>query len=590
MNIQRAYFIRWILPAMALILIAIPAKAQLPILVHNPDTTYFLEAPTLGEITVTANRESDYTSLSNLIGTSEITTSVSGITKDLQRDLPSMIRIYTDQGFPLLTKYTSNNSLTSAIPDSAVSLELREPGAKFPNPDAPVILRPAYGQRGSLSLSPLTQDLSLGFGDPDTVAGRVSLSHSGAFNGFEQFIPELQAYNTTYSGFGSFRTELFDTQIEVTLQHSQSHNNYSDLLNIDKLKESDQGTNVFLSYSVPLGKQTLDAGIIHQRGKEHRQVEDLNTGYNTTNEIEATAYTIALGNKTSEVRAIYHNLHRIYPWSRDSVSMRRVETLITHRQQLSQGISLKVEARFDHRDGEPSLGGELHFHPHEKVMLSFNAGRLYDAIGSEALNNLMYSVQIAPHPWTVTFTRLGTDFYLDNASIHAAVGQKKIQRGWYGKTAYAQGWVGRLGAKGILVTSAREHFNLSWNLEGVSREFSLDTEGSPSQIMPGIARFEGHASLDLNLGNMSYSLQTDTFIDRHLRISEDVSANLGSQYFLSMAATRKMGAIKLGVSINNALNLVGKKNYIMAHYSKGSGMKYVSAPPFVNINLGITFY
>jgi hypothetical protein len=441
---QTKHSFTWFTTILIVALPLLSVHGQQPILVHNQDTTYFIETPMLENIVVTANRYPELTTFDDLITDTELNTSVSGMTRDLQRDLPAMIRLYTPQGIPMLTKYTSNNSLTSTIPDSAIGLEVREPGAKFPNPDATVIMQPNYFRRGTISLGPLSQTAVITSGTQQKIAGNIALSHSGTSHILENMIPEMQVYNTTYSGYGGLRADLSNSQTEVIFHFSDSGNEYGNLLGVEEFLESDRSANLFVHSQYELGDHTLYAGFARQDGREYQYVRETKNDYEVINEIHATSLTAAVSSNTTELRANFHDLHRIYTWGpEDSAHIQQLEAVFTHQEKLFGAAELTMETRFDFTDLEPSLSGDLAIYAHPKFTINLNAARLYDAVGSEGLNNLMRSVQISPHPWKVTYVRLGTDFYQGQTNFSGSIPNKKDQRGSYGKKAYTNtcsGW------------------------------------------------------------------------------------------------------------------------------------------------------
>jgi len=572
-----------------LLMTSLSAQAQKPILVHNQDSTYLLTEPTLEMITITGNRFPSHLSLEKLALANQLNTNISGVTKDLQRDLPSILRLYTQQGIPLLTKYASNNSLNTTIPDSAIGFELRDLGALYPNPDAPVVVQTNYRRHGSLSLSPLVQTFFLGAGTQKPITGNVALSHSGAPKMLENVVPSLHAYNTTLGGYSGLRANYGGHETEVIFHHSQSSNEYSQQLAVNKFKETDYNTNIVINYKIPLDNKILQANITHQKGRSQRNVEETFIDYEVLNQIEATSYTIGINNDHAEFRAYYHELERIYPYSNyRTVDHRHFETSLSYRNTLFRNANYSLQTRFDHHDNEPSISGIFRLPILKNLFASINGGRLYDAVGSEGLNNLMESVQMKPHPWTTMYGKIDTDLYLGPTTINASVAHKKLNRGWYAESANIRGWIARLGASGrILIDSP--HY-IQWSFGGTIRELSLDRDQKKSQIMPEAATRQGHAGIEATIGNMIYSVQADAFAGREIRITNEISSNLGPQYFLSLRSSRKMGSVKLGVSFDNALALLGKENYILAHYNRIEGINFVKAPPIVNVSLGINFY
>ena len=551
-----------------------------PILVHNNDTTYVVYNNTLNEVKVVARRNHN-TSLSDVIKTGKITTSVNGLTKDLQRDLPSTIRFYTAQGIPILTNYTSNNSLTSSFPDSAVTLDLREPSAKFPNPDAPIILQANYGQKGNIFLSPLTQTMNAGTGTEQAVSANFALSHSGPPGAITNQVPELNAYSTTFSGFGAVQAKTSGTETELMIHHSQSANEYGNLLNVQKFYEDNHNSTISLSHAISLGSSTIDAGIIAQNGREFRQVTETNTSQEVVNDIKAMTYTAGLSNRTTELRANFHDYTRIYSWPVDTVRQQRLESILTHEHTITDNIEVTLESRFDFKDLEPSFSGNVDIRASRNLSFKLNGGRLYDAVGSEGLNSLMSSVQISPSPWIVTYGSVGANLKFNSITFNTSLMHKTLERGWYGLSADISGWVGRVGANGFLFWADKNNSYLKWSYEGVARELSLDLPTHDLQAMPGPATFEQHISLEAGIGNMTYAVQLDSFINRYARIDMDMTANLGPQHFLSFDASRRMGAVTLGLSLYNLLALTGTDNYFSAHLNQNKNVELRTGPPFL---------
>lgn len=564
------------------------AYAQEMVLVHNQDTTYFIEQPMLDNITVTAKRIVPPSGLDQLISNSELNTTVSGLTKDLQRDLPAMIRIYTPQGVPLLTKYATNYSITSTIPDSVIELAVREPSAKYPNPDAPIVINPAYDQRSSLSLSPFHQTITFGSEPSHRISSSIGLSHSSAPDILRDLIPALNTYSTTYGGYGALRGRFSGITTEVIFHHSQTANTYGELFNIEKLEENEEGTTLLVHSEIPMGKQTLLMGFAHQSGWEERFTIDQNSSYRVFNNIDAKSYTAALNRNSTELRLNLHNLHRVYSYgSGDIIQMQRLETLLTHTHEISPTANLTLETRFDHKDQEPSLSIEL-LRTRKNVRFNFNAARLYDAVGSEGLNNLMSSVQLVPHPWQTTYARFGTGFNLGRVSFNTSITAKQARLGWYGSSADTRGWIARLGADGMFYNNNSDRFFMAWKVEGIARNLILDLD-HVEQPMPGPARLEGHTALEAFANKMKFTIQSNIFIDRQIRVAQDISGGLGPQYFLSFTTSRTMGPVQLEAKVINSLALLGQKNRILGHYNEDSGMQFISAPPFMNLTLGINF-
>lgn len=269
--------------------------------------------------------------------------------------------------------------------------------------------------------------------------------------------------------------------------------------------------------------------------------------------------------------------------------MQRFESVFSHRLKISDRIQFTAGARYDHYDQVPSGSGELLVQASDRILFYLDAARLYDAIGSEGLNSLMNSVQTEPHAWTTEFTEAGLRFIHKHNSVNISLMNKTVERGWYGRTATISGWIGRIAANSFLWEEQATDFSVYLGLEGVARSLDLYTLEAGSRIMPGPARLEGHARLEITKAHMRYTLQSDLFSGRQMRIMEGVSGNLGTQHFVSLSVTRKMEFLQVGVTANNMLALAGRNNRILVHLDDHNHRQFVNAPLIIDVDLIVFF-
>lgn len=562
------------------------------------DTTFVLRMVAADSIVVTpgdvpASVERSRRTLSHanplhrLIERTGLATSVSGQTADLQRDLPSMIRFYMPQGIPLVTKYTSNNALTTTIPDNAVTLELREPSARYPNPDAPVILQTDYRLRRNVAVTPFKQSAGLTTGEAHSLKGGLSLERSGPPGMLEDLIPELGAYSTTYAFFGAGQAKYNNLQSEVVAHYSYSENEFGDLLGVDWLEEIDENHYLFANFQYNLQNNIiLHAGMGYQQGDADKYVEEYETQYNEDHKVRLTTYTAAAEWNDLILRAAYHEMSRSYPEAEDGFRMKRLEALLGYQLELHHSARVNLESGYDFRDEEPSFSAQLQWQPVRRLYLSLDAARVYDPVGSEALNSTIREIQRSPYPWETTYARIGTNLLWQEMNFNASLIYKEVRLGWYDNPATVRGWVPRVGIKGRF---PGRHY-IGWQLEGTARSLDLEQEGEQTRSMPGAARFQGHAALEVSIHNMHYVLKTDIFFDREQLVRSEITADLGAQYFITIGAAYSIDPVEIGIRVDNTLGFFGFGNRMIAWYSENDGgMNYADAPPLPSLSVLVDF-
>lgn len=560
---------------------------------HIPDTTAISYQAVMDSIVVTdgipkaVHRFRQTLSHANplylLMERTELITSVNGQTADLKRDLPSMIRFYTPQGIPLLTKYTSNNALVTTIPDNAVHLEIREPSAQYPNPDAPVIMEPDYRSQRRVALTPFKQTVGLTTGPKGLVDAGVSLERSAPPGLLERYIPELAAYSTTYSVFGATRVNIDNLQSEVIVHGSRSINEFGNLLGVELLEEIDDNQYLFLNNQYTLGDHTtFFTAMGHQQGKAEKYVEEYGTDYEENHAVQATSLTAGVEWKNLTIRSTYHDMDRSYPQVR--TRMKRVEANLGYQKHFGSLARFSLESGYDFRDHEPSVSTHLQLQASPRFYVSLNAAHLWDPMGSEALNSTIREIQQEPHPWRTSYARMDANYRFQQISVNTSVTYKTIRLGWYGEPATIKGWIPRIRIDGTL----GEHHFIGWRLEGAARSLTLNEKKKKSRNMPGTARLEGHAAIEVGINNMFYVLKADTFFRQEQLVREGITAYMGTQVFVSLGVVRLIGPAQIGLRVDNLLWFLGYDNKMIAWFSEHEGgMNFAYAPPLPSLSISV---
>lgn len=558
-----------------------------------PDTTAFSYQAVMDSIVVTegipkaVQRFRQTLSHANplhlLMERSELITSVNGQTADLKRDFPSMIRFYTPQGIPLLTKYTSNNALVTTIPDNAVHLEIREPSAQFPNPDAPVIMEPDYRKQRRAALTPFKQTVGLTTGPKGLVDAGVSLERSAPPGLLEEYIPELAAYSTTYSVFGAARTNIENLQSEVIVHGSRSINEFGDLLGVELLEETDDNQYLFLNNQYSFGDHTtIFSAIGHQQAKAEKYVEEYGTEYEENHAVRVTSLSAGVEWRNFTIRSTYHDMYRSYPEVR--TWMKRVEANLGYQKHFGSLAHFSLESGYDFRDHEPSISTQFQLQASRRFYVSFNSAYLWDPMGSEALNSAIRGIQREPHPWRTVYARVDANYQLKQIAVNTSLTYKTVGLGWYGESATIEGWIPRIRIEGTL---GNNHF-IGWRLEGTMRELTLNIEDQKLRNMPGTAYLEGHAAIEVGINKMFYALKADTFFRQEQLVREGITAYMGTQVFVSMGIARLVGPAQIGLRVDNLLGFLGYDNKMIAWFSEHEGgMNFAYAPPLPSLSVSV---
>ncbi len=571
-----------------------PGAENRPYIVHNADTTYVLYELMMDSLVVTtsgvpravldARRTLSHANpVHRLVETTELSTSISGQTADLQRDLPSMIRFYTPQGIPLVTKYTSNNALTTTIPDHAVDLNLYEPSVRYPNPDAPVILQPDYSKHRGFSVTPLKQTAGYATGSDQWYQAGVSLERSATPGGVEKYIPEAAAYATTYAWFGSARVQHNGFQTEVMAHKSHSNNEFGELLGVDWMEEIDDNRFLLVHSEFSAGNQTkLHAGIGRQVASASKYVEEFGTWYEDDHLVEVWSLSAGVKRKGVMFRSGYHDMYRAYP---DSVSakMQRFHSMAAWQTPLGDRADLTLETGYDFRDREPSFSASLYAEPTRNFSLKLDAARVFDPIGSEALNSSVREIQREPHPWKTSYVRADAIYQWQKVRLDASLLYKATRLGWYDKPSMIQGWVPRLGLSGRITSD----YYIGWKLNATWRPLTLNVKGDDPRQMPGAARAQMHAAFEVSSEKMHYVFKIDTFFRQEQLIRSGITADLGTRHFISMGVVRTMNSVRVGLRFDNLLGLFGVKNKMIAWYSEKNGMEFADAPPLPSLSVSV---
>lgn len=251
----------------------------------------------------------------------DLSTTIPGITADLERDLPGRVTFYFANGLPILTKQSQNHSLTPTMAYAVINPVVSEPNAKKSGPDAVVTLIPTYESTRNMIVDPLHQRASFATGDQKLFSLALVGEHSSP-GILEDYIEELSAYAKTYSGHLSARFKTARSTIEVTGQHQYSENEFGAMFDVHLFRENDQVSTGFASASHKLGVLLIETGFGHQRGNSKTEIDEFYIeDYNTVQELFSNSYKLSLQVKNTSLSAFYHDVHRSFSDSTSYIQM-----------------------------------------------------------------------------------------------------------------------------------------------------------------------------------------------------------------------------------------------------------------------------
>lgn len=571
-----------------------------PIIVTSQDSTYFTYNLVMDGVTVTPRDEipqsiqRNRTTLSHgnaahkLAAESELTTTIPGVTADLERDLPGLITFYTANGIPILTKQTQNHALTPALPYNSIDLSISEPTAALSGPDAIITFRPTYRTTRNMILDPLHQGASLAGGEDSRFSAALVTEHTSP-RLLEDYIEELNAFAQTISGLAAARFKTERSKLEVVGQHLYSDNEFGALFDVHLFRETSRMYSGFATATHNIGSLTLEAGYGQQRTTARTQLDEVYKELHSDQEkLLAHSYKFGVNTSRTSLAVLYHDVERTLKDTTTGVNGTQV--ILTRKQPLADHIHVTVSGRVDYHDKQthPSASVQLMYAATNNLILMINAGHLYDPITSQGMSSDLRDATKYTKPITTKYTSIHANYSTPDWQITSDVKVKNVSLSWYKHPAEIRGVV--LGSS-VQRTFRWDHQALTLRMSARKRWMDLDVN-SRVQQMPGPTPLKVGFRAEYATDGYGVTLDTQIYSSRTQSLSDQVTTDLGGLLLLNFGASKRFGPVNMGLSIGNSLGLI-RENKLLAYQRRTSEsdreIDHIVAPFIPGISVGIDF-
>ncbi|HET8865046.1 MAG TPA: hypothetical protein VFM80_05050 [Gracilimonas sp.] len=521
-----------------------------------------------------------------LIAESELTTTIPGVTANLERDLPGLITFYMANGIPILTKQTQNHALTPSIPYSGIDLALSEPTAALSGPDAVITLRPTYKTIKNITLNPLHLGASLAGGENKKFSAALVAEHTSPIL-LEDYIEELDAYAQTTSGLVATRFKTQRTKLEVMGQFLSSNNEFEELFDVKLFQNTSRMYAGFATATQDIGPFTLEAGYGQQhanvRTKKDEVYKELHGG---KEKLLVHSYKFGVNGNRTSLAVLYHDMERTLL----DTTTRFLDTqiILTRKQPLADNFYVTVNGRTDHHDNQisPSASVQFLYSPTNNFMLTVNAAHLYDPIISKGMSGNFRDATNFTKPITTQYASIHSGYSTKKWQITSDVKVQSVALSWYDQPAEIRGAV--FGSS-VQRTFWWEHRALTLRMSTRVRLMKLDVNDQIQQ-MPGPTPFMGGFRAEYATDGYGLMVDTQIYSSRTQSLEDQVYADLGGLLLLNFGLTKRFGPVNMGLSIGNSLGLF-RENKLVAYQLRTSDTEseidYIVAPFVPGVSVGI---
>jgi hypothetical protein len=571
-----------------------------PIIITSQDSTYVSYHLVMSSLVVTPRYEipqsihrnrvalSHGNAAHKLVAETELTTTIPGVTADLERDLPGLITFYTANGFPILTKQTQNHALTPAIPYNSIDLSITEPTAALSGPDAIITLRPIYKTTKNIIIDPLHQGASFAMGENRKFSAALVIEHTSP-RLLEGYIDELNAYAQTRSGLVAARYKTERSKLEVVGQHLYSDNEFGALFDVYLFRETSQMYSGFATATHDIGSLKFEAGYGQQRASDRTQMEEVHKELHSGEEtLLAHSYKFGVNTSRTSFAVMYHNVERTL--ADTTTSLLDTQVILTRKQPLGDNIHASLSGRIDHHDNQtyPSANIQVMFAATSNLILVVNAAHLYDPIISTGMNSSLRDATKYTKAITSQYVSIHSNYSTPNWKISSDLKVKSVSLSWYNQPAEISGIV--LGSS-LQRTFWWDHRALTLRMSTRKRWMKLDVNDKLQQ-MPGPTPFMVGFRAEYATDGYGLSVDTQIYSSRTQSLSDRVTTDLGGLLLLNLGATKRFGPVNLGLSVGNSLGLI-RENRLLAYQRRisesDSEIEYIVAPFVPGMSVGIDF-
>lgn len=571
-----------------------------PIIVTSQDSTYVTYHLVMNSLIVTPydkipqsirrNRIalSHGNAIHKLAAETELTTTIPGVTADLERDLPGLITFYAMNGIPILTKQSQNHALTPAIPYNNIDLSISEPTAALSGPDAVVTLRPTYTTTRNIIVDPLHQGASIAGGEGGKFSGAMVIEHTSP-RLLEGYIEELSAYAQTTSALVAARFKNQRSKLEVVGQHLYSDNEFGALFDVKLFRETSRMYSGFATATHNIGILTFEAGYGQQRESALTQLDELHKELHSDEEtLLSHSYKFGVFTNRTSLAIMYHDVERTL--SDTTTGVLDTQIILTRSQPLADNFHVKLSGRIDHHDNQthPSASVQFMYAVTNELFFMVNIAHMYDPIISKAMNSSLRDATEYTDPITTQYASIHSEYSTQNWKITSDLKVKSVSLSWYNQPAEIRGIV--LGSS-VQRTFWWDHRALTLRMSTRKRWMELDVNNRLQQ-MPGPTPFMVGFRAEYATDGYGLTVDTQIYSSRTQSLSDKVTTDLGGLLLLNFGATKRFGPVSLGLSIGNSLGLF-RENKLLAYQRRtsqtDSEIEFIVAPFIPGISVGIDF-
>lgn len=571
-----------------------------PVIVTSKDSTYVAYHLVMGSLFVTPQDKipqaihrnritlSHGNAAHRLAAETQLTTTIPGVTADLERDLPGFITFYTPNGFPILTNQTQNHALTPAIPYNSIDLSITEPSAALSGPDAVITFRPTYKTTRNIILDPLHQGASLALGENRKFSASFVVEHTSP-RLLERYIDELDAYAKTTLGLVAARYKTERSKLEVVGQHLYSDNEFGAQFDVHLFRNTSRMYSGFAIATHKIGQLTFEAGYGQQRASDRTQMEEVHKNLHTEKEtLLSHSYKLGVKVNRTSLAVMYHDVERnladTTTWLLDT------QVILTHNQALADNFDVRVSGRIDRHDNQthPSVSMQVMYAATNNLILTINTGHMYDPIISRGMSSNFRDATNYTKPITTQYASVHSGYSTPNWQISSDFKVKSVSLSWYDQAAEIRGFV--LGSS-LERTFWWDQRALTLRISARKRWMKLDVNDRVQQ-MPGPTPFMMGIRAEYATAGYGVRVETQIYSPRTQSLADEVSTDLGGLLLLNFGATKRFGPVNLGLSIGNSLGLI-RENKLLAYQRRTSETEseidYIVAPFVPAISVGIDF-
>lgn len=522
---------------------------------------------------------------------SDLTSTIPGVTANLERDLPGLVMFYSAHGFPILTKQSQNHSLTPSMAYALINPTVSEPTAVQPGADAVVRLAPTYKNTRNIIVDPLHQRGSFVGGEENIVSVGLVAEHSSP-GLLEGYIEELSAYAKTYSGVLSTRIRTSRSTIEVTGQHQVSENEFGALFDVNRYEVNDNMSTLFASANHEWGVLQMEAAYAYQTASANTEIDELYLdNYNKTQSLLSNSFKLSLGIKNTSLTAFYHDIER--SWLDTESQIQNTQIILTHEQAITKFLHLILSTRVDHHDDiyEQSFSSQILITPTRSLLFKINIAHLYDPITSNVMNSSIHYVNDSrsDDPISTRYASIKTQYTPYGWELKTSLIVRSIEQPWFDKPSKMEGVVLGASVKRTFIWGSRA---LSLKINTRKRWIDLIVVDQPRISMPGPPPL--HLGFRSEFGTNRFGLMIDSqlHLNRDQLLTEDLITPLGKLILLNVGATTRFGPANLGVTVGNTLGSI-YDNKLYAYQRRINEdereIDYVKAAFYPGISIEIDF-